>query len=141
MNKLAALVLKHKAAKHGIPEGQGWMTRQQAARQLGTTERNVHDLLRDAIAAKDIECRKFSDWDAATMRPIQVTCYRIIESSTKPAKPPAKPATSTPDDLTAAIQRIASKHPEFPPHRIVAYLPPRLRSGVTSAQILTALGR
>jgi hypothetical protein len=91
MNKLAAIALKHKALKYGIPPNQGWLTRQQAARQLGCPERNVHDLLRDAIEARDIETKKFSDWDAATMRPVQVTCYRIIEPGTpKPAKSSAK---------------------------------------------------
>jgi hypothetical protein len=97
MNKLAAIALKHKALKYGIPPNQGWLTRQQAARQLGCPERNVHDLLRDAIEARDIETKKFSDWDAATMRPVQVTCYRIIEPGTpKPAKSSAKLSEKSP---------------------------------------------
>jgi hypothetical protein len=97
MNKLAAIALKHKALKYGIPANQGWLTRQQAARQLGCPERNVHDLLRDAIEARDIETKKFSDWDAATMRPVQVTCYRIIEPGTpKPAKSSAKLSEKSP---------------------------------------------
>ena len=109
MNKLAALVLKHKAAKHGIPEGQGWMTRAEAARQLGEPERKVHDLLRDAIAAKDIIVGKFSIWDAAGMRPMPVTCYRIAgEKTSTPA--PVK-ALSANSELEEAIIRIAESRP------------------------------
>jgi hypothetical protein len=142
MNKLAAIALKHKALKYGIPANQGWLTRQQAARQLGCPERNVHDLLRDAIEARDIETKKFSDWDAATMRPVQVTCYRIIEpTAPKPAKASATAAKSAPDELTAAIHRVIARHPDKPLHRIVAYLPPRIRSGVTSAQVAAILSR
>jgi hypothetical protein len=115
MNKLAAIALKHKALKYGIPPNQGWITRQQAARQLGQPERNVHDLLRDAIEARDIETKKFSDWDAATMRPVQVTCYRIIEPGTpKPAKSsPASAETipGIPDDLLPKVREKILAHP------------------------------
>lgn len=143
MNKLAALVLKHKAAKYGIPADQGWITRQQAARQLGCPERNVQEMLRDAIAAKDIEIRKFMEWDAATMRPLQVTCYRITaDTPAKPAKPTAPPATpADTDEVTAAILRAHHRHPHLPHHRLPAYLPPRIRTGVTVAQIAEILSQ
>jgi hypothetical protein len=115
MNKLAAIALKHKALKYGIPANQGWLTRQQAARQLGCPERNVHDLLRDAIEARDIETKKFSDWDAATMRPVQVTCYRIIEPGTpKPAKSSAAAAETIPGipaDLLPKVRQKILEHP------------------------------
>lgn len=111
MNKLAAIALKHKALKYGIPANQGWLTRQQAARQLGCPERNVHDLLRDAIEARDIETKKFSDWDAATMRPVQVTCYRIIEPGTpKPAKPSPQAIAGIPAHLLDRVQAVLARH-------------------------------
>jgi hypothetical protein len=136
MNKLAAIALKHKALKYGIPPNQGWITRQQAARQLGQPERNVHDLLRDAIEARDIETKKFSDWDAATMRPVQVTCYRIIEPGTP------KPAKSSPkDELTEAILRTAARHPGKTPGLLRDTLPKRLRKLTSAAQIAAILGK
>jgi len=111
MNKLAAIALKHKALKYGIPPNQGWITRQQAARQLGQPERNVHDLLRDAIEARDIETKKFSDWDAATMRPVQVTCYRIIEPGTpKPAKSSPQAIAGIPAHLLDRVQAVLGRH-------------------------------
>ena len=111
MNKLAAIALKHKALKYGIPANQGWLTRQQAARQLGCPERNVHDLLRDAIEARDIETKKFSDWDAATMRPVQVTCYRIIEPGTpKPAKSSPQAIAGIPAHLLDRVQAVLARH-------------------------------
>jgi len=111
MNKLAAIALKHKALKYGIPANQGWLTRQQAARQLGCPERNVHDLLRDAIEARDIETKKFSDWDAATMRPVQVTCYRFIEPGTpKPAKSSPQAIAGIPAHLLDRVQAVLARH-------------------------------
>jgi hypothetical protein len=138
MNKLAALVLKHKAAKHGIPEGQGWMTRAEAARQLGEPERKVHDLLRDAIAAKDIIVGKFSIWDAAGMRPMPVTCYRIAgEKTSTPA--PVK-ALSANSELEEAIIRIAERRPELMPNQIVKLLSKRFRPVANVALVKKILG-
>jgi predicted ArsR family transcriptional regulator len=91
MKTFAAVINKHKASKHQIPPGQGWKTRQQVARELGVNPRDLRDHLADAITAKDIEEKKFSEWDAATMKAIPVTCYRIVEPGTpKPAKSSAK---------------------------------------------------
>jgi hypothetical protein len=146
MNKLLALVAKHKAAKYGIPPNQGWLTRQQAARQLGTTDRNVHDLLRDAIEAKDIECKKFSDWDAASMRPVQVTCYRILadlpekKSPTKKSTPPAAVGPIS-AELRSAVLAAHKRHPHLPGRRLREYLPPRLRRASTGDQVLEILAK
>ncbi len=146
MNKLLALVAKHKAAKYGIPPNQGWMTRQQAARMLGQTERNVHDLLRDAIEAKDIEFKKFSDWDAATMRPVQVSCYRIladIPDKKSPAKKSTPPAGVGPisAELRTAVLAAHKRHPHIPGRRLREYLPPRLRRASTGDQVLEILAK
>jgi hypothetical protein len=138
MNKLAALVLKHKAAKHGIPEGQGWMTRAEAARQLGVPERNVHDMLRDAIAAKDVVVGKFSIWDAAGMRPTPVTCYRI--TGEKAATPAPEKASKADLELETAVIHIAERRPELKPNEIVKLLPKRLRPIVNSALVKKILG-
>ena len=146
MNKLAAIALKHKALKYGIPANQGWLTRQQAARQLGCPERNVHDLLRDAIEARDIETKKFSDWDAATMRPVQVTCYRILADlpeKKSPAKKSTPPAATGPinAELRTAVLAAHKRHPHLPGRRLREYLPPRLRRASTGDQVLEILAK
>ena len=106
MKTFAAVINKHKASKHQIPPGQGWKTRQQVARELGVNPRDLRDHLADAITAKDIEEKKFSEWDAATMKAIPVTCYRLVEKADpKPTQKPAKNPVKTP----AAVEGI-------PPH-------------------------
>ena len=115
MKTFAAIVTKHKAAKHRIPAGQGWKTRQQVARELGVNARDLRGHLADALAAKDIEEKKFTEWDAAAMKAVPVTCYRIVEkpepksSATKPGKPA--------DELTAAILACHQRHPHSLPLR------------------------
>jgi hypothetical protein len=143
MNKLAAIALKHKALKYGIPANQGWLTRQQAARQLGCPERNVHDLLRDAIEARDIETKKFSDWDAATMRPVQVTCYRIIEpSAPKPAKAPATASIpGIPDDLLPKVREKIAAHPHKTAGAIRDLFSTNNRRRLSTAAIRSILAR
>ena len=106
MKTFAAVINKHKASKHQIPPGQGWKTRQQVARELGVNPRDLRDHLADAITAKDIEEKKFSEWDAATMKAIPVTCYRLVEKADP--KPPQKP-TKNPVKTPAAVEGI-------PPH-------------------------
>lgn len=106
MKTFAAVINKHKASKHQIPPGQGWKTRQQVARELGVNPRDLRDHLADAITAKDIEEKKFSEWDAATMKAIPVTCYRLVEKTDpKPTQKPTKNPVKTP----AAVEGI-------PPH-------------------------
>ena len=106
MKTFAAVINKHKASKHQIPPGQGWKTRQQVARELGVNPRDLRDHLADAITAKDIEEKKFSEWDAATMKAIPVTCYRLVEKAeAKPTQKPTKTSVKTP----AAVEGI-------PPH-------------------------
>ena len=97
MKTFAAVINKHKASKHQIPPGQGWKTRQQVARELGVNPRDLRDHLADAITAKDIEEKKFSEWDAATMKAIPVTCYRLVEKAEpKPTQKPTKNPVKTP---------------------------------------------
>ena len=103
MKTFAAVINKHKASKHQIPPGQGWKTRQQVARELGVNPRDLRDHLADAITAKDIEEKKFSEWDAATMKAIPVTCYRLVEKAEP--KPPQKP-TKNPVNPPAAVPGI-----------------------------------
>lgn len=145
MKTFAAIVTKHKAAKHRIPAGQGWKTRQQVARELGVNARDLRSHLADALAAKDIEEKKFSEWDAAAMKAVPVTCYRIVEKP-EPKSPtnakiiivkPGKPA----DELTAAILAAHARHPHLNASRLREYLPKKLRAATTKDQVAAILGK
>jgi hypothetical protein len=141
MKTFAAIVTKHKAAKHRIPAGQGWKTRQQVARELGVNARDLRGHLADALAAKDIEEKKFSEWDAAAMKAVPVTCYRIVEKpeGKSPAKS-AKPGKST-DELTTAILAAHDRHPHLNASRLREYLPKRHRHACTADQVAATLGK
>ena len=141
MKTFAAIVTKHKAAKHRIPAGQGWKTRQQVARELGVNARDLRGHLADALAAKDIEEKKFSEWDAAAMKAVPVTCYRIVEAPApkSPAKSskPGKPG----DDLTTAIRAAHARHPHLSASRLREYIPKRHRHACTADQVAAILGK
>lgn len=141
MKSFAAIVTKHKAAKHRIPSGQGWKTRQQVARELGVNARDLRGHLSDSIAAKDIEEKKFTEWDAASMKAVPVTCYRIVEkpegkSAPKSTTKPGKPAAT----LAAAIQAMHQRHPHLTPSRLREYLPKRHRHACTADQVAALIG-
>lgn len=128
MKSFAAIVTKHKAAKHQIPAGQGWKTRQQVARELGVNARDLREHLADAIAAKDIEEKKFTEWDAAAMKAVPVICYRIVDR-----------INTTADDLEASIRAAHSRHPHLSPGGLREYLPKRHRRACNAAQIASIL--
>lgn len=145
MSRFAALITKHKAAKHQIPPNQGWRTRAQVAREIGVNIRDVREHLSDAIAAKEIEEKKFTEWDAAAMKALPVTCYRIVEKP-EPKSPcnakiiitkPGKPSK----ELTAAIQAAAERHPHLSASRLREYIPKRLRHACTTEQVAAILER
>lgn len=142
MKSFAAIVTKHKAAKHQIPPGQGWKTRQQVARELGVNPRDLREHLADAIAAKDIEEKKFTEWDAAAMKAVPVTCYRIVEKPdpTKKSTACTKPTPAL-EVLSAAVQSIAARHPHLTPSGIREYLPKSLRASCKAADIAGILGK
>ena len=94
MKTFAAVINKHKASKHQIPPGQGWKTRQQVARELGVNPRDLRDHLADAITAKDIEEKKFSEWDAA--KPACATKATAPPTSPIDAAGPTSPAFTLP---------------------------------------------
>jgi hypothetical protein len=126
MKTFAAVINKHKASKHQIPPGQGWKTRQQVARELGVNPRDLRDHLADAITAKDIEEKKFSEWDAATMKAIPVTCYRLVEKAEPKAtqktikisvKPPAA-VEGIPPHLLERVTQTCLRYQGYSPAHI-----------------------
>ncbi len=123
---------------NSLPEG--WSTPDEIAADLDCEINEVPKILAAAIRDGLVEKQNFPTWQPGSRQLLYQTGYRQRTPGTPSAKSASKPA-SAPDDLTAAIQRIAAKHPEFPPHRIAAYLPPRLRPGVTSAQVQAILSR
>ena len=121
MKTFAAVINKHKASKHQIPPGQGWKTRQQVARELGVNPRDLRDHLADAITAKDIEEKKFSEWDAATMKAIPVTCYRLVEKADpkptqKPTKNPVKPPAAVEGIPPHLLERVTQTCQRYAGH-------------------------
>jgi len=126
MKTFAAVINKHKASKHQIPPGQGWKTRQQVARELGVNPRDLRDHLADAITAKDIEEKKFSEWDAATMKAIPVTCYRLVEKADpKPTQKPTKISVKTsvavegiPAHLLDRVRAVCKRYAGYSPAHI-----------------------
>ena len=121
MKTFAAVINKHKASKHQIPPGQGWKTRQQVARELGVNPRDLRDHLADAITAKDIEEKKFSEWDAATMKAIPVTCYRLVEKTDpkptqKPTKNPVKPPAAVEGIPPHLLERVTQTCQRYAGH-------------------------
>ncbi len=122
MKTFAAVITKHKAAKHRIPAGQGWKTRHQVAREIGVNPRDLREHLADAIAAKDIEEKKFSEWDAASMKAIPVTCYRLVEKAdTKPTKNSVKTPTAVegiPAHLLEKVTQMCLRYRDRRPSQI-----------------------
>jgi predicted transcriptional regulator len=122
---------------NSLPEG--WSTTDEIALDLDCEISEIPKILAAAIRDGLVERQNFPCWTPGSRQLLYQTGYRQ-RTGTKP--PPAKtPAASAPDELTAAIHRVIARHPDKPLHRIVAYLPPRLRVGVTAAQVAAILSR
>ena len=123
---------------NSLPEG--WSTTDEIALDLDCEISEIPKILAAAIRDGLVERQNFPCWTPGSRQLLYQTGYRQRTAGTK--SPPAKtPAASAPDELTAAIHRVIARHPDKPLHRIVAYLPPRLRVGVTTAQVSNILSR
>lgn len=120
----------------------GWDDRETIAAQLECSPDRVDTLLAPGLKSGEIEKAQHPVWDPRLQRKVLVWGYRHrpapANTTDKPTRPPATPADTT-DELTAAILRHHRRHPHLPHHRLVAYLPPRLRGGVTVAQVAAVL--
>jgi hypothetical protein len=85
MTSLRKIVEKKKCEKYSWPEG--WMTKEQAANDLGVAPRDVDDMLKEAIRDGDVERNHFTVYDAKAGRTMRVPGYRIAEPKTADASP------------------------------------------------------
>jgi len=123
---------KHLAKKsNSLPPG--WSTPDEIASDLDCEISEVPKILAAAIRDGQVEKQNFPHWQPGSRQLLYQTGYRQRTPGTKSSPEPksSRPA----DELTTAILRVAARHPDKPAHRIIAYLPPRLRGGVTSAQV------
>jgi hypothetical protein len=110
---------------NSLPEG--WSTPDEIAADLDCEISEVPKILASALREGLVEKQNFPCWTPGSRQLLYQTGYRQRPAGTKSSPEPksSRPA----DELTAA------RHPDKPAHRIIAYLPPRLRGGVTSAQV------
>jgi hypothetical protein len=129
---------KHLAKRtNSLPEG--WSTPDEIAADLDCEISEVPKILAAAIRDGQVEKQNFPHWQPGSRQLLYQTGYRQRPAGTKSSPEPksSRPA----DELTTAILRVAARHPDKPAHRIIAYLPPRLRGGVTSAQVNALLDK
>jgi len=128
MTSLRKIVEKKKCEKYSWPEG--WMTKEQAANDLGVAPRDVDDMLKEAIRDGDVERNHFTVYDAKAGRTMRVPGYRIADSQS-----PA-PLTVSIDDIPAEkVTRIIAaigRHPGLTDRDIAKKL-----SKTTSKEIAT----
>jgi hypothetical protein len=126
-----------------LPEG--WSTPDEIALDLDCEISEVPKILAAAIRDGQVEKQNFPCWTPGSRQLLYQTGYRQrtgkVVSEKSPQVSDKTRAASAPDELTAAIHRVIARHPDKPLHRIVAYLPPRLRVGVTTAQVAAILSR
>lgn len=109
MATLRKIVEKKKSEKYAWPEG--WMTREQAANDLGVPPRDVDDALREAIRDGDVLKQFFQLWDSKQGRVVREPGYRVAEkteAATVVKKSSRAPAAGS-DRITRALQRDPSK--------------------------------
>ena len=70
------IVEKRNAEIFKLPAG--WDSREQVAKDLECAPERVHENLRHALNARDVESKVFRVWDKANKRIISVTAYREV---------------------------------------------------------------
>lgn len=75
------IVEKKNAEIYKLPEG--WDSREKVAEDLDCAPERVHEILRPALKAAEVEQKIFPVWDKLNKRVIRVTAYRTVS---KPAK-------------------------------------------------------
>mgnify|MGYP006935483787 CR=1 FL=1 len=89
--------------RYKIPAG--WETKEQVAESLQCDPSRVHDLLKAAITAGEVERQEFPTWDDNRRCTVRVACYRVAGS-----KPQAetKRNPSLEDKVRTSILRFPS---------------------------------
>jgi hypothetical protein len=104
-SQLRKIVEKKKSALYAWPAG--WLSREQAANDLGCPPRDVDAELREAIRDGDVEKRFFPVWDAKQSRVVREPGYRVADSST-PA-PSVKSSSSLAGDFIPLGTKVARR--------------------------------
>jgi len=107
---LRKIVEKKKSEKYSWPEG--WMTREQAANDLGVPPREVDDALREAIRDGDVLKQFFQLWDSKQGRVVRVPGYKVAE------KGEAAPASTATNPEFARIERALQRDSSLSNYRI-----------------------
>ena len=110
MASLRKIVEKKKSEKYAWPEG--WMTREQAANDLGVPPREVDDCLKEAIKDGDVLKQFFPLWDSKQGRVVREPGYRVADKG-EATKPTGKQA----DDYDR-IFRALNRNPLFTNYQI-----------------------
>lgn len=82
MSLLRKIVEKKKSEKYSWPEG--WMTRAQAADDLGVAPREVDETLKEAVRDGDVEKQFFQVYDARQGRVVREPGYRVSQRGVAP---------------------------------------------------------
>lgn len=114
MSLLKKIVEKKKAEKYAWPEG--WMTREQAANDLGVAPRDVDDTLKEAIRDGDVLKQHFPLWDSRQGRVVRQPGYRVAGGE-KVAENATKTAEGDKREYDRVL-RALERHPKYKDRQI-----------------------
>ena len=111
MSILRKIVEKKKVERYTWPDG--WMTREQAANDLGVAPRDVDDELREAIRDGDVLKEHFSMYCPKQKRVIRMPGYKVASKDESQKQPPKeKPEKASPDfSMERKIREAIKKYP------------------------------
>ena len=121
MSTLKKIVEKKKSEKYAWPKG--WMTREQAANDLGVAPRDVDDTLKEAIQDKDVLKQHFPVWDASQGRVVRLPGYRVAKGGDtevveKSISEPAEKETRKRRTKEERILNAISRYPDLSDYAI-----------------------
>jgi len=114
----------------------GWSSPDQIAAELDCEINEVPKILSVAMKEGLVERQNFPHYQEGSRQLLYVTGYRQIKAGSKPAQ---VSVSQEHDDITSSILRTAARHADKPIHRIITYLPNRIRKGVTVSQVKALL--
>jgi predicted transcriptional regulator len=110
----------------------GWSSPDEIAAELDCEINEVPKILSVAMKEGLVERQNFPHYQEGSRQLLYVTGYRQIKAGSKPAQ---VSVSQEHDEITSAIMRAVARHSDKPIHRIIAYLPNRIRSGLSVSQV------
>jgi hypothetical protein len=126
MTSLRKIVEKKKCEKYSWPEG--WMTKEQAANDLGVAPRDVDDMLKEAIRDGDVERKQFTVYDARQGRTVRQPGYRVADKGA----PPTSSVADIPAEKVTRILACIGRNPGLS-DRLIAKKLSNVRSSEVAA--------